>query len=262
MSDVTQGLPRVEELFEMRTPKNLAVISEITGKVTIETTNEGHRIQVKNTRIKPIEVQEYFVPLSTTLTVADGDEIKAGTPLAEGDLDPKEVLKIGGLAMVQHYLITEVQKVYESQGIGINDKHFEVIVRKMSDKIIVESVGDTSLIPGDFITKARFEEMNAEVLSEGGEPATGRQITLGITKGALFSDSWLSAASFQETTRVLTEAALEGREDKLLGLKENVIIGRLIPVAGMDKEEEAPLNTNQATVELKPEEQVINQPAA
>ncbi|MBU3979158.1 DNA-directed RNA polymerase subunit beta', partial [Patescibacteria group bacterium] len=237
MSDVTQGLPRVEELFEMRTPKNLAVISEITGKIKIETTNEGHLIQVKNTRIKPIEAQEYFVPLSTVLTVADGDEITAGTPLAEGDLDPKEVLKIGGLLMVQHYLITEVQKVYESQGIGINDKHFEVIIRKMSDKIIVESVGDTSLIPGDFITKARFEEINAEVLSEGGEPATGRQITLGITKSALFSDSWLSAASFQETTRVLTEAALEGREDKLLGLKENVILGRLIPVAGMDAEE-------------------------
>ncbi len=261
MSDVTQGLPRVEELFEMRTPKNLAVISEITGKVTVETTNEGHRIQVKNTRIKPIEVQEYFVPLSTTLTVADGDEIKAGTPLAEGDLDPKEVLKIGGLAMVQHYLITEVQKVYESQGIGINDKHFEVIVRKMSDKIIVESVGDTSLIPGDFITKARFEEINAEVLSEGGEPATGRQITLGITKGALFSDSWLSAASFQETTRVLTEAALEGREDKLLGLKENVIIGRLIPVAGMDKEEDVSPEITQ--VAQQPEIPTVeSQPAA
>lgn len=234
MSDVTQGLPRVEELFEMRTPKNMASVSEITGKVKIEETEEGYRIQVKNTKIKPIETQEYFVPLSSTLRVKDGEEITAGTPLAEGDLDPKEVLKIGGLLMVQRYLITEVQKVYESQGIGINDKHFEVIIRKMSDKIIVESVGDTSLIPGDFVTKARFEEINAEVLSEGGEPATGRQVILGITKSALFSDSWLSAASFQETTKVLTEAALEGRVDKLLGLKENVIIGRLIPVSGLD----------------------------
>lgn len=238
MSDVTQGLPRVEELFEMRTPKNLAMLSEINGKVKIETTAEGHRIHVKNTKIKPIETQEYFIPLSASLTVQDGDEITAGTQLAEGDLDPKEVLKIGGLSMVQKYLITEVQKVYESQGIGINDKHFEVIIRKMSDKVIVESVGDTSLIPGDFITKARFEEINAEVLSEGGEPATGRQVILGITKSALFSDSWLSASSFQETTKVLTEAALEGREDKLLGLKENVIIGRLIPVAGMEGEYE------------------------
>jgi DNA-directed RNA polymerase subunit beta' len=236
MSDVTQGLPRVEELFEMRTPKNMAAVSEITGKVSIETNDEGHVIRVKNTTIKPIEEQEYFVPLSATLKVQDGEEITAGTPLAEGDLDPKEVLKIGGLLMVQRYLITEVQKVYESQGIGISDKHFEVIIRKMSDKIVVEAVGDTSLIPGDFVTKARFEEINAEVLSEGGEPATGRQVILGITKSALFSDSWLSAASFQETTKVLTEAALEGRVDKLLGLKENVIIGRLIPVAGMKGE--------------------------
>ena len=244
MSDVTQGLPRVEELFEMRTPKNMAAVSEITGKVKIETNNDGHLVTIKNTKIKPIESQEYFVPLSATLKVQDGDEVSAGTPLAEGDLDPKEVLKIGGLSMVQRYLITEVQKVYESQGIGINDKHFEVTIRKMSDKIIVESVGDTSLIPGDFVTKARFEEINGAVLSEGGEPATGRQVVLGVTKSSLFSDSWLSAASFQETTKVLTEAALEGREDKLIGLKENVIIGRLISVAGMDGEmptEEAPV---------------------
>jgi DNA-directed RNA polymerase subunit beta' len=236
MSDVTQGLPRVEELFEMRTPKNLASVSEITGKVKIETSDEGHHVQVKNSHIKPIEQKEYFIPLSSSVAVSDGDEITAGTPLADGDLDPKEILKIGGLYMVQRYLITEVQKVYESQGIGIDDKHFEVIIRKMSDKIIVESIGDTSLIPGDFITKAKFEEINAEVLTEGGEPATGRQVILGITKSALFSDSWLSAASFQETTRVLTEAALEGKVDKLLGLKENVIIGRLIPVAGINSD--------------------------
>ncbi|MBI4084742.1 MAG: DNA-directed RNA polymerase subunit beta' [Candidatus Levybacteria bacterium] len=238
MSDVTQGLPRIEELFEMRTPKNLSPLSEITGKVKVETTDDGYRISVKNTRIKPIEVQEYFVPLAATVTVKDNEEIIAGTPFAEGYLDPKEVLKIGGLLAAQRYIITETQKVYEAQGIAINDKHFEVILRKMSDKIIVETVGDTSLIPGDFITRARFEEINAEVLSEGGEPATGRQVILGITKAALFSDSWLSAASFQETTKVLTDAALEGREDKLIGLKENVIIGRLIPVDG--RTEEAP----------------------
>ena len=236
MSDVTQGLPRIEELFEMRTPKNLSPLSEITGKVKVETTDDGYRISVKNTRIKPIEVQEYFVPLAATVTVKEGDEIIAGTPFSEGYLDPKEVLKIGGLLAAQRYIITETQKVYEAQGIAINDKHFEVILRKMSDKIIVETVGDTSLIPGDFITRARFEEINAEVLSEGGEPATGRQVILGITKASLFSDSWLSAASFQETTKVLTEAALEGREDKLIGLKENVIIGRLIPVDGRTEE--------------------------
>lgn len=234
MSDVTQGLPRVEELFEMRTPKNLSPIAEISGRVKIETTDDGYRVQIRNTRIKPVEVQEYFVPLAAILNVEDGQDITAGTALAQGYLDPKEVLKIGGISRAQNYLITEVQRVYESQGIGINDKHFEVIARKMSDKIVVETVGDTALIPGDFVTRARFEEINAEVLSEGGVPATGRQVVLGITKAALFSDSWLSAASFQETTKVLTEAALEGREDKLIGLKENVIIGRLIPVEGKE----------------------------
>jgi len=230
MSDVTQGLPRVEELFEMRTPKNLSPIAEITGKVKIETTADGYKIYVRSTKIKPVEEREYFVPLAFTLTVTDGQEIVAGTPFAQGYLDPKEILKIKGLQETQRYVINEAQKVYESQGITIDDKHFEVILRKMSDKVIIETVGDTSLIPGDFITKPRFEEINSEILSQGGEPATGRQILLGITKAALFSDSWLSAASFQETTKVLTEAALEGREDKLIGLKENVIIGRLIPV--------------------------------
>lgn len=232
MSDVTQGLPRIEELFEMRTPKNFSPISEITGKVSIETSDDGYIIRVKNTRMKPVEEKEYFVPLATSLLVSDGDEIVAGTQFAQGYLDPKEVLRVKGHIQTQRHIIDEAQKVYESQGITINDKHFEVILRKMSDKIIVETVGDTSFVPGDFITNTRFEEVNAEVIAQGGEPATGRRVILGITKAALFSDSWLSAASFQETTKVLTDAALEGREDKLVGLKENVIIGRLIPVEG------------------------------
>ncbi len=232
MSDVTQGLPRVEELFEMRTPKSLSPISELTGKASIETTEDGHIIRVKNSKAKPADEREYFVPMAATLNIADGDDILSGTPLAQGYLDPKELIKIKGLVEAQRYIITEAQKVYESQGIGINDKHFEVILRKMSDKVIIETVGDTSLIPGDFITKTRFEQINAEVLSQGGEPATGRQSILGITKSSLFSDSWLSASSFQETTKVLTDAALEGAEDRLVGLKENVIIGRLIPVEG------------------------------
>jgi DNA-directed RNA polymerase subunit beta' len=150
--------------------------------------------------------------------------------------------------------------VYEAQGIAINDKHFEVILKKMSDKVLVETVGDTALIPGDFVTKARFEEMNAEILSEGGEPATGRQVVLGITKAALFSDSWLSAASFQETTKVLTEAALEGREDSLIGLKENVIIGRLIPVEGKKSDEPTPdAPVLEASADTEVEEPVANQ---
>jgi DNA-directed RNA polymerase subunit beta' len=232
MSDVTQGLPRVEELFEMRTPKNLSPVSELSGKVTVETSEDGYVIKVKNSKSKPADEKEYFVPLASTLNVADNDEILSGTQLAQGYLDPKEVLKIKGLIDGQRYVIGEAQKVYESQGIGINDKHFEVILRKMSDKVIIETVGDTSTIPGDFITKAKFEQINAEVLSQGGEPATARQTILGITKSSLFSDSWLSASSFQETTKVLTDAALEGAEDNLVGLKENVIIGRLIPVEG------------------------------
>lgn len=238
MSDVTQGLPRVEELFEMRTPKNLSPISEISGEVSIETTEDGYIIKV-STKRKPVEEREYFVPLTASLSVKEGSEISAGTPFAEGYLDPKEILKIKGIADAQRYVITETQKVYEAQGIAINDKHMEVILRKMSDKVIVETVGDTTLIPGDFITKTRFEEINAEILSQGGEPATARQTILGVTKSSLFSDSWLSAASFQETTRVLTEASLEGREDKLVGLKENVIIGRLIPVEGAISESPA-----------------------
>ena len=232
MSDVTQGLPRVEELFEMRTPKNLSPISEISGKVSMETNEDGFVLKVKSSRSKPADEREYFVPMAATINVKDGDEISLGAQLAEGYLDPKEVIKIKGLIDGQRYIITEAQKVYESQGIGINDKHFEVILRKMSDKVIVETVGDTSLIPGDFITQTRFEQINGEVLSQGGEPATARQTILGITKSSLFSDSWLSASSFQETTKVLTDAALEGAEDKLVGLKENVIIGRLIPVEG------------------------------
>ena len=232
MSDVTQCLPRVEELFEMRTPKSFSPIAEISGKVTLETSEDGYVIRVRNSRMKPVEEREYFVPLAASLLVADGDEIAAGTAFAQGYLDPKEVLKVKGLTPTQRHIISEAQKVYESQGIAINDKHFETILTKMSDKIIIETIGDTSLIPGDFITKTKFEEINAEVLSQGGEPATGRQVILGITKAALFSDSWLSAASFQETTKVLTEAALAGQEDRLIGLKENVIIGRLIPVEG------------------------------
>ncbi|HXS14898.1 MAG TPA: DNA-directed RNA polymerase subunit beta', partial [Candidatus Saccharimonadales bacterium] len=232
MQDVTHGLPRVEELFEMRTPKNLSPVAEISGKVDIETTDEGYKIVIKNAKVKPVEVQEYFVPLASELVVKDGQEIAAGSPLAAGYLDPKEIIKVKGIRSGQQYILTEAQKVYESQGIAINDKHFETIIRKMSDKVAVETVGDTPLIPGDFITQSRFEEVNAETLSQGGEPATARQAILGITKASLFSDSWLSAASFQETTKVLTEAALEGREDTLIGLKENVIIGRLIPVEG------------------------------
>ena len=230
MSDVTQGLPRVEELFEVRRPKNLAPVAEITGKASVEKVEDGYIVKVKNTKVKPVEEREYFVPLASSLLIADGDQVTAGTQLCEGHLDPKDVLKVGGLVRAQQYLIKQIQDVYESQGISIHYKHFETIVRKMSDKVMLETAGDTKLLPGDLTSKLRFEDQNAAVISEGGEPATAREIILGVTKAALVTDSWLSAASFQETTQVLTDASLEGKVDDLIGLKENVIVGRLIPV--------------------------------
>ncbi len=230
MSDVTQGLPRVEELFEVRRPKNLAPVAEITGKVQVNKVDDGFIIRVRNAKVKPVEEREYFVPLTASLLVTEGEEVVAGTRLCEGYLDPRDVLKVSGLQKAQDYLIAEVQNVYESQGISIHYKHFETITRKMSDKVMVETPGDTALLPGDLVSKLRFEEENANVIAEGGEPASAREIILGITKAALVTDSWLSASSFQETTQVLTDAALEGKEDNLIGLKENVIVGRLIPV--------------------------------
>jgi DNA-directed RNA polymerase subunit beta' len=228
--DVTQGLPRVEELFECRTPRVLSPISEIAGKVEVTETDQGYVIVVRNSSLKPVEEREYTIPITSELKVKSGDLIGAGDQLSSGYLDVKEVLEIRGLRGAQKYLITEVQRVYESQGIGIHDKHFEVIVRKMSDKVRVDSAGDTTMLPGELVDRASFTSENARVLAAGGEPATANIVLLGITRASLYTESWLSAASFQETTNVLTDAALAGKEDKLLGLKENVIIGRLIPV--------------------------------
>jgi len=228
--DVTQGLPRVEELFEVRTPRVLSPISEIAGKVEVEETDQGYKIIVRNSSLKPVEEREYVIPLISELKVKTGDLIAAGDILSSGNLDLKEVLMVRGLRGAQKYLITEIQRVYESQGIMINDKHFEVIVREMSDKVRIDNSGDTVLLPGELVDKARFTEENSRVLAAGGEPATAQIIILGITRASLYTESWLSAASFQETTNILTDAALAGKEDRLLGLKENVIIGRLIPV--------------------------------
>ncbi|HKZ34671.1 MAG TPA: DNA-directed RNA polymerase subunit beta' [Patescibacteria group bacterium] len=227
--DITQGLPRVEEVFEARTPKVLAPISEIAGKVSLEEIPEGFKVKVKGVGVKPAEEREYFVPATAELLVEEGQLIVAATPLATGHLDIKELLRVKGLRASQTYVVREVQKVYETQGISISDKHVEVIVRKMSDKVRIESPGDTSLLPGELIEKTRFEEENEKILAEGGQPAVAQVTILGITRAALYTESWLSASSFQETTSVLTNACLEGKVDRLLGLKENVIIGRLIP---------------------------------
>ncbi|OGD81456.1 DNA-directed RNA polymerase subunit beta' [Candidatus Curtissbacteria bacterium RIFCSPLOWO2_01_FULL_39_62] len=229
--DITQGLPRVEELFEARTPKYIAQISEISGKVKIEEKADEIVVKVKSTNLKPQVEKEYSIPPTAEFSVEDGQLIVAGTPLSTGYLDVKEVLSISGLRAAQKYITNGCQEVYESQGVAINDKHFEVIVKKMSEKVKVETSGDTVLLPGELIDKNRFQEENAKVMAEGGEPATAQVILLGITRTALYTESFLSAASFQETTRILTDAAIEGKIDRLLGLKENVIIGRLIPTS-------------------------------
>lgn len=229
--DVTQGLPRVEELFESRVPKSLSPLSEIPGKVSITETDDGWRVKVVSAGAKPREEREYLLPKTSKLAVEDGQLIEAGTQLASGFLDVKEILTIKGLRAAQEYLVQELQAVYENQGIPINDKHFEIIVRKMSDEVKINTPGDTPLLPGEMLEKSRFEEENEKVIAAGGEPASARQVILGITRRALYTESWLSAASFEQTTDVLTESSLQGRRDHLLGLKENVIIGRLIPVS-------------------------------
>lgn len=229
--DVTQGLPRVEELFESRVPKVLSPMSEVAGKVTIADSEEGWKVKVTSVNTKPKEEREYIVPKTSQLTVEDKQLVDVGTQLASGSLDIKEILAIKGLRAAQEYLIGEIQKVYENQGIPINDKHFEVMVRKMSDEVRVLTSGDTPFLPGDLVDKAIFEEENEKILAEGGEPASAQQVILGITRRALYTESWLSAASFEQTTSVLTTSSLMAKEDRLVGLKENVIIGRLIPVS-------------------------------
>ena len=228
--DVTQGLPRVEELFEARIPKVLSPLSEIPGKISIAEADDGWKVKIRSVSTKPREEKEYIIPKTSKLAVQDNQLVDAGTQLASGFLDIKEILTIQGLRAAQSYLVDELQAVYESQGIPISDKHFEVIVRKMSDEVKIVTPGDTKFLQEELTDKSSFEEDNEGVLAAGGEPASAKQIILGITKRALFTDSWLSAASFEQTTDVLTEAALTGKEDRLLGLKENVIIGRLIPV--------------------------------
>ena len=224
--DITQGLPRVEELFEARKPKGLAIISEISGTVTIRETKKKREVVVTN---DSGEAQTYLIPYGSRLKVNDGEFIEAGDELTEGSVNPHDILKIKGIQAVQSYLLREVQKVYRLQGVDINDKHIEVIIRQMMKKVKVDESGDTKLLPGSLVDMFEFEEANAKAEAEGLRPAEGKRALLGITKAALATDSFLSAASFQETTRVLTEAAIKGKTDPLLGLKENVIIGKLIP---------------------------------
>ncbi len=225
--DITQGLPRVVELFEARSPKGLSPISEHTGRIEIEETDKSRKV-----RVIPddgSEVAEYPVSKRSRLLVHDGDRIEVGDQLTVGTPDPKEVLRILGVRRAQQHLVDEVQQVYRSQGVSIHDKHIEIIVRQMLRRVTVIESGDTNLLPSDLVDRAKFEIENRRVVSEGGKPASGRAELMGITKASLATESWLSAASFQETTRVLTDAAIHARSDSLRGLKENVIIGKLIP---------------------------------
>ena len=225
VADITQGLPRVEEIFEARKPKGVAVITEIDGKVKISESKKKLEIIVTSSD----DSRTYTIPFGSKLKVKDGDEVKAAQPLIEGSINPAEILAIKGPEGVYEYVISEIQKAYRSQGVDINDKHIEVIARQMLRKMRVDDGGDTDMFPGSLVDMYEFEDKNKEVVAEGKRPATGKRALLGITKASLATDSFLSAASFQETTRVLTEAAIKGKEDHLIGLKENVIIGKLIP---------------------------------
>ena len=240
--DITQGLPRVEELFEARKPKGLAIITEFGGVATINDTKKKREIIVTNNETG--ESKAYLIPYGSRIKIQDGAVLGAGDELTEGSVNPHDILKIKGLRAAQDYMIQEVQRVYRLQGVEINDKHIEVIVRQMLKKIRIEENGDSEFLPGTMVDVLEFEDVNKKLVEEGKEPATGEQIMLGITKASLATNSFLSAASFQETTKVLTEAAIKGKVDPLIGLKENVIIGKLIPVGtGMRKYRDVNLDT-------------------
>ena len=240
--DITQGLPRVEELFEARKPKGLAIITEIAGKVEIRDTKKKREIIVTNQETG--ESKTYLIPYGSRIKVLDGVELGAGDELTEGSVNPHDILRIKGVRAVQDYMIQEVQRVYRLQGVEINDKHIEVIVRQMLQKIRVEEAGDTDFLPGTQVDILDFEDTNEKMIEEGKEPAEGKQVMLGITKASLATNSFLTAASFQETTKVLTEAAIKGKIDPLIGMKENVIIGKLIPAGtGMKRYRNVHLNT-------------------
>ena len=243
--DITQGLPRVEELFEARKPKGLAIITEFAGTATISDTKKKREITVTNEETG--ESKAYLIPYGSRIKILDGAKLEAGDELTEGSVNPHDILKIKGLRAVQDYMIQEVQRVYRLQGVEINDKHIEVIVRQMLKKIRIEEAGDTEFLPGTNVDILEFEDTNAALEAEGKEPATGEQIMLGITKASLATNSFLSAASFQETTKVLTEAAIKGKIDPLVGLKENVIIGKHIPAGtGMRKYRDIKLGSDYA----------------
>ena len=223
-ADITTGLPRVEEIFEARNPKGAAVICEIGGKVKINQIDKRFEVVVKGTT-----EESYILPFGSTMKVKNGDVVTPGTALTEGPLNPRDVLRTRGVKAVQEYLLNEVLQVYKSQAVSINAKHLEIIIKQMLRKVKIENSGDTELLPGDIVDIRTYEQANLKALQEGGVPATAKRELQVITKASLTTESFLSAASFQESSNVLTEAALKGKVDKLQGLKENIIIGKMIP---------------------------------
>ena len=257
-SDITQGLPRVEELFEARKPKGLAIITEIAGTAEIVDTKKKREIVVTNKETG--ESKTYLIPYGSHIKIMDGAELEAGDALTEGSVNPHDILKIKGIRAVQDYILREVQRVYRLQGVEINDKHIEVIVRQMMKKVRIEEAGDTGYLPGSQVDFLKYEDLNEELEAEGKTPAEGKRVLLGITKASLATDSFLSAASFQETTKVLTDAAIKGKIDPLVGLKENVILGKLIPAGtGMKRYQNIKLNTdyNKVMVEAVKEAPIV-----
>ncbi len=234
-ADITHGLPRVVEIFEARNPKGAAKLSEVAGKVEFEQTDRGAKITIQATELDADgelpEPTAYQLPRRTRVLVKSGDVVEPGDPLHEGSISPAELLRLKGYTAIELYLVAEVQKVYKSQGVDIHDKHIELIIRQMLKKVRVENAGETELLPGQLVDKLVLDRENARVKKEKKEQATSEPLILGITKASLATESFLSAASFQETTKVLTDASIEGKVDRLLGLKENVIIGKLIPAA-------------------------------
>ena len=256
--DITQGLPRVEELFEARKPKGLANITEISGVATLKDTKKKREIIVTNSETG--ESKTYLIPYGSRIKVQDGVYLDAGDELTEGSVNPHDILRIKGVNAVQDYMLREVQRVYRLQGVEINDKHIEVIVRQMMKKIRIEDNGDTELLPGTMVDILDFEDINEEMIAQGKEPAEGKQVMLGITKASLATNSFLSAASFQETTKVLTEAAIKGKVDPLIGLKENVIIGKLIPAGtGMKRYRNVKLDTGEDEYEMEDDDLMLDE---
>ena len=252
VADITQGLPRVEELFEARKPKGLAIMAEISGKVKVVEDKKKKEVVITSKD----DSKTYTIPFGAKLKVMDGDEIEAGDPITTGSLNPNDILKVKGAEGVYTYLVQEVQKVYRNQGVDINDKHIEVIGRQMIKKVRIEDNGDTDLFPGSLVNVYDLEEVNEKAIAEGKRPATAKRVLLGITKASLATESFLSAASFQETTRVLTEAAIKGKTDDLMGLKENVMIGKLIPAGtGMDRYKNLKIHVEGQDEEEQKEEQ-------